>query len=301
MQQSFGKNEIAIGDTWNVSLQFVYLICFLLFVFPNEKANTHTHTRKRLCWNSLPKCSPFKHENRWWRWEAVHGSTASTEIFPPSFCSTSGLCMTQFHPSGLCPFTAGEAVEEFPSHLDLKVKYFKQMAFIWQLWWLGHHISQVLVGMQCVWQTGYEVGIIAHILCMTIFYLLFVLLWNLGPLVMPGPCWTRHCAERQQRKFLLTSFRVWRFLKFGLGEISSLFPSPTRFKVVTHWSCRKGDVHTQKPVVTPVKRSVSPAQQLLFLSKAAFVLFCKNACASLLLWNKHQMCFATVVDLILTS
>lgn len=175
MQQSFGKNEIAIGDTWNVSLQFVYLICFLLFVFPNEKANTHT---QRLCWNSLPKCSPFKHENRWWRWEAVHGSTASTELFPSSFCSTSGLCMTQFHPSGLCPFTAGEAVEEFPSHLDLKVKYLHQKNGIHLatlVTWLPRFPS-ISWGAVCLWQTGYEVAIIAHIQCMTIFYLLFVLL-----------------------------------------------------------------------------------------------------------------------------
>lgn len=44
------------------------------------------------------------------------------DSLPPHKCFLSvsaglpGLCMTQFHPSGLCPFAAGEATEDFPSH-----------------------------------------------------------------------------------------------------------------------------------------------------------------------------------------
>lgn len=52
-----------------------------------------------------------------------------------------GLCMTQFHPSGLCPLAAGEAVEEFPSHLDLKVKYLHQtngICLTTSVIWLPH-------------------------------------------------------------------------------------------------------------------------------------------------------------------
>lgn len=134
---------------------------------------------------------------------------------------------------------------------------------------------------------------------------------------MTGLCWTRHCANREQRRFLLKSLRAEGDLEVRIGQhfltMSKLlcsqmelsdsfsFPGPTVFKMSTHPSCRKGDVDTQKPTLTPVKRSIRPAQQISFLSKMAFVLFCKTACVTLLLGDKHQMCFATALDLTLTS
>lgn len=74
------------------------------------------------------------------------------KYFLPVSAQLPGLCMTQFHPSGLCPFTAGEAVEEFPSHPNLKVKYLHQTNGIYLTTSVtfGYHISQVLAGVQCV-------------------------------------------------------------------------------------------------------------------------------------------------------
>jgi len=40
MQQSFGKNEIAIGGIYEmIHYNLSTVICFLLFVFPNEKVD----------------------------------------------------------------------------------------------------------------------------------------------------------------------------------------------------------------------------------------------------------------------
>jgi len=71
--------------------------------------------------------------------------------------------------------------------------------------------------------------------------------------------------------------------------------------MVTRPSCRKGDGHTQKPVLASAKKRLRPAQQRSILSKTAFVLFCRNAYATLLVCNKHQKGFAMVLDLALTS
>lgn len=97
--------------------------------FPDEKVNTHTHKKKNHC-NSLP----FWHENRWWRWQAVHGFTALafSHIWPDP-----RLCMNRSHLPGLsllwC-WWSQHRERSFPATWTLRLNIcIKQIAFVLQL------------------------------------------------------------------------------------------------------------------------------------------------------------------------
>lgn len=156
------------------------------YLFFQMKRPTHTHKKKKngkkkgkrkdYAGILFPHVVPLSMKIEGGDEKLFMDSLPPHKCFPPVSARIPGLCMTQFHPSGLCPFAAGEALEEFPSHL--KVKYLHQTDCIclaaWVTWLL--HFPSICWGALCVCQTGYGVGIIAHILCMTTFYLLFVLL-----------------------------------------------------------------------------------------------------------------------------
>lgn len=155
MQQSFGKNEIAIGDTWNVSLQFVYLICFLLFVFPNEQANTHTHTQKKkkkdYAGILFPNVVPFSMKIDGGDEKLYMDPLPPQKYFLPVSARLQGCAWPSSIPLVCVLSLLEKLLRSFPATWTWRLNICtKQMAFIWQLWWFGHRISQVLAGVQCV-------------------------------------------------------------------------------------------------------------------------------------------------------
>lgn len=138
------------------------------FYFPNEKANTKNH------WNYISVSGSFQHENRWWRWEIVHGFTASASTcFLPVSARLPRLCAWTGYISTPCSFQRwwSNGINEFPSHLNPKVKYLHQTNCIClaTLVTLLPYFSSICWGAVCLWKTGYKVGVTDHILCIIIF------------------------------------------------------------------------------------------------------------------------------------
>lgn len=100
------------------------------YLFFQMKRPTHTHMKKKKKKKDyagilFPNVVPLSMKIDGGRENLFMDSLPPHRYFLPVSARLPGLCMTQFHPSGLCPFAA-EAVEEFPSHLSLKVEYLHQ-------------------------------------------------------------------------------------------------------------------------------------------------------------------------------
>lgn len=125
MQQSFGKNEIAIGDIWNVSLQFVYLICSF-YLFFQMKRPTQTKPTGILFPYVVPSSMKIDGGDEKLFLDSL--PWLLHKCFLPVSARLPRLCMSRWHLPGLCPFQCwwSNTINEFPSHSNLKVKYLHQ-------------------------------------------------------------------------------------------------------------------------------------------------------------------------------